>query len=98
MADGENGVSAVAIGSVPPSPVWRSSREMPNCRAFCRAGRRTPQMRDCLAGIVEIKLMRGSGVDFQPDFVVRRLQTLYHRRAQGSLTEEPMTTDEITPP
>jgi hypothetical protein len=37
MADGENGVSGVAIGSVPPSPVWRSSREMPNCRAFCRA-------------------------------------------------------------
>ena len=49
MADGENGVSGAAIGSVPPSPVWRSSREMPNCRAFCRAARRTPETRDCLA-------------------------------------------------
>ena len=58
MADGENRVSGVAIGAVPPSPVWRSSREMPNCRAFCRAGRRTPETRDCLAvGAVSSELL-----------------------------------------
>ena len=67
MADGENGVSGVAIGSVPPSPVWRSSREMPNCRAFCRAGRRTPETRDCLAvGAVTSELLSKAVEYFPP--------------------------------
>ena len=67
MADGENGVSGVTIGLVPPSPVWRSSREMPNCRPFCRAGRRTPQTRDCLAvGTVSSELLSKAAREYFP--------------------------------